>query len=724
MKTESKSISEVLTVNSTSFFIPPFQRSYAWGKNEAKRFFDDVCKIIESEDDPNQHDKLEHFFGTIVTKTESGSTLGAYKTIIVDGQQRITTTLLLIIALRDSSSNQDYKNQITNQFLRNNSSTYEEKIKLKQVSADWLAFKNLVNNEQPPIGNIKNVYDFFVKTVLSLTYPIDQYLNALKKVNMAIIILDERPFKGEDPQVIFETLNSLGKPLTLSDLIRNFVLLDCTSDQQTDLYDNIWYPKIEEILKENTSDFFRDFMQYKESKSFNIVSDNNTKDLYRDFKKIILESYANRNNFIADIIEYVPSYMFIINKINNYSVSADINNNKIIKELLRNIFHDIKSEPFKPFVLGLIKYRSDDSMTDEMLIEILTAIRSYLTRRRVLSLSTGENKDIPLLSKEIKSIVKGNINIWQLLSQQSYNLRFPNDKEVSEKLRNIDFYHDLKVYRKYILGKIEEKNAKVAIDFRNENISIEHIMPQTLTSDWELELGDDYDNIHKSYLNNIGNLILTEFNSEIGNKSFAFKKAKLAKSSLYFRLDVVNQDLWGQEAIITHQTQMIEWFLSVFSLPKELQNNDNWNTESYASNQYSIFDDKLLERATGAKPKRMFINKVEHTISTWRGVHLWFLWFLQNENSVIFENLIQSPDIIFGNLTTILDESSFLEFQTNNAEKATYYKTISSIVVSPFSTNEKVFYVHLNISAIDLIKRIRKIITFYNLTQLIIEVEI
>ena len=107
---------------------------------------------------------------------------------------------------------------------------------------------------------------------------------ALQRINVAVIFLDERPFKGEDPQIIFETLNSLGKPLTLSDLVRNFVLLNMESSKQSNIYENTWHPKIEEVLKENTSKFFRDYLQYKTASSLKVVSDNNTKELYQQFK--------------------------------------------------------------------------------------------------------------------------------------------------------------------------------------------------------------------------------------------------------------------------------------------------------------------------------------------------------------------------------------------------------------------------------------------------------
>ena len=224
MKTESHSINDVLAKNATSFFIPPFQRAYAWGKPEIERYFSDVTRIIDSELDKKQKDKLEHFFGTLVIKEEKAGF--ANKSVIVDGQQRLTTTLIFLIALRDSETEQNKVDFINLNFLTNNTSTFQDKIKLKQVTRDWDSYKSLVNCEEANPGVIKIAYELFKKLIrekkrLNQDVKFDHYIIAIQRMNVAVIFLDERPFKGEDPQIIFETLNSLGKPLSLSDLVRN-----------------------------------------------------------------------------------------------------------------------------------------------------------------------------------------------------------------------------------------------------------------------------------------------------------------------------------------------------------------------------------------------------------------------------------------------------------------------------------------------------------------------
>lgn len=201
--------------------------------------------------------------------------------------------------------------------------------------------------------------------------------------------------------------------------------------------------------------------------------------------------------------------------------------------------------------MGLLEYHQHSvdgiRLSDEILISTLKAIRTYLIRRRILGLSQGENKNIVLLSKKIEYIAKGKTSMFDLLAKMFYRLRLPNDSEIRSELASMNFYESLKQYSKFILGKIEENISKVSVDFRVPKITIEHTMPQKLDDSWKVQLGESFEEIHKTYLHNIGNLMLTEFNSEIGNKSFEEKKRKLTTSSLSYRLDVIAREVWNEK---------------------------------------------------------------------------------------------------------------------------------------------------------------------------------
>ena len=590
MNPKAESIHTVLSKNSASFFIPPFQRAYAWGDQEIDRYFEDIKRIIESERDSSIKDKQEHFFGVLVFKTENDGF--ASREVVVDGQQRLTTTLLLLIALRDVETDNNKRTQINDMFLINPSSTFSEKIKLKQVTEDWDAYKALVMGDKQISGKITNGYKRFLAKLGASGFTTEEYVKALTKINVVCIFLDERPYKGEDPQIIFETLNSLGKPLSLADLIRNYILLEMASDDQSTIFESKWHPEIEEKLREKSSQFFRDYLQNKEGKYFKVVNnDTNTKELYSFFKDYVDRVFReDKIGFISDICRYAPLYQWIIEVNPKATISVNSEKNNRIIELLRNIFHDIKADAFKPLVLVILEYHQfgfdNIKLSDDQMIEALVIIRTYLCRRRVLKLTQGENKEIPRLCSYIRRnkalLTDARSEMLRLLSRGAYRLRIPNNTEISDELKRIDFYNGLSKYSKFILGKIEEHISKVSVDFRDKRITIEHIMPQAIKNneDWKAELGEDWKKIYKTYLHNIGNLVLTEFNMEIGNKSLQFKKERLNKSNLQYRLDVLERKTWNLDDIIAHRKEMIDRFVAVFSLPISMQNADNWETRN------------------------------------------------------------------------------------------------------------------------------------------------
>lgn len=729
MKTESHSINDVLAKNATSFFIPPFQRAYAWGRPEIERFFKDILRIVNSELDPAQHDKLEHFFGTLVIKEEKSGF--ANKSVVVDGQQRLTTTLLFLIALRDLETDESKQEFINHNYLTNTTSSFQDKIKLKQVTKDWESYRALVTKNQPDPGIIFNAYKLFSKLIddVKRTNPeirLEHYLIAIQRINVAVIFLDERPFKGEDPQIIFETLNSLGKPLTLSDLVRNFVLLNMESSNQSEIYEKVWHPKIELILNDDTSKYFRDYLQYKTKTSIKVVSDNNTKEIYQLFKDFVEEEFTNHSDFIKDIVRYVRWYKWIITEVVTDRIFSDSTKDREIKELLRNIFHDIKAEAFKPFVLGLLEFNQDNSknvhLSDDDLIYILKTIRTYLIRRRILGLTQGENKNMVLLSKHINDLALGKVSIMDLLTNVFYRLRFPNDYEIKNALLSMNFYEGSKKYAKFILGKIEENNTKVAVDFRNPMITIEHIMPQKLNEEWINDLGDNYLDVHKRYLHNIGNLILTEFNSEIGNKSFIAKKEKISTSSLHYRLDVIYREIWNQASIEDHQKNMISWFLNTFPLPDDYKERDNWNMRIVDSMRFSPLDEDAGNLAEGNKPTEIIIDGYSFKVNYWQTVFIVFLKYLKNSPEYDFEAILDNQFELFGR--EVIVKWHILKQQIeDNIDLTRKYKTFEEEYWDKAKNlTDDTFFIHINISASNCLSRISSIMNKFNMPEDSVEI--
>ncbi|MGQ9864488.1 MAG: DUF262 domain-containing protein [Bacteroidia bacterium] len=703
MQTESKSVYDILSINAT-FFIPPFQRPYVWEKEQIDRFFSDVVRIIQSEHNKAEIDKQEHFLGTIVLRQESRGFDIRYH--IIDGQQRLTTALLLLIALRDETDDPNARDYINDVLLKHPKSPFEHKIKLKQVTMDWEAYKALVEGQHLPPGKLTESYRLFQKfTRQHPDWHVDDYLTALRRMNLAIIFLDERPHKGEDPQIIFETLNSLGKPLMLSDLIRNYVLLRLRSEDQTRHYEQTWYPQVEESLGEKASFFFRDYLQYKTATYLKAVNDENTKVLYADFKKYF-DKESDPEALLRDLTKYVPLYLAILepDKIELLGLSPNPKADKEIRELLRNIFHDIGAEAFKPLVLGLLdyyKYKPHGlSLTEEELIQNLQIIRTYLIRRRVLRLTQGENMGIVPLVKRLKDIAAQNTNLWHILTHLPYAIRLPNDNEVREALAKLNFYEELKSYAKFILGKIEEHNSKVSIDFRSNKITVEHIMPRQLNEEWRNELGPEWKRIHETYLHNIGNLILTEFNSEMGNASFKLKKERLRESNLGYRHEILTLPKWDENAILAHQDKMIRDFLETFPLPEAYKTRPNYINYKETRYIFSPCDDDAPILAKGNRPHEILLGGSAIPANDWRDVFVAVLRHVKTHFPDQFSYLVQYQEEVFGRKDVILSREKMEAIRHEDANRAKYYRPLSNSL-----------FVHVLMSAYECMRRTCKIMT-------------
>ena len=357
-------------------------------------------------------------------------------------------------------------------------------------------------------------------------------------------------------------------------------------------------------------------------------------------------------------------------------------------------------------------------LSDEILISTLATIRTFLIRRRILGLTQGENKNIVTLSKRIEEIAKGEISMLSLLVNLFYRLRLPNDNEMRNELITMNFYDGLKKYSKFILGKIEEHNTKVAVDFRNPKITIEHIMPQKLEESWKVELGEKYQEIHKTYLHNIGNLILTEFNSEIGNKSFEEKKKKLATSSLNYRLDIVNRNTWNEQSIIEHQENMINSFLATFPLPDEYKEKANWNTQSKENTTFSPLDIDANETAEGNKPVELHIEGNIIKVKTWQDVFIKFLKYLKDNPAYDFGFIVDNQTELFKREDTIIKWRTLKDIIDTNVDMSNRFKTFDGKVWDKVrDLDDELIFIHINISASNCMTRISNVMNKFNMNE-------
>lgn len=575
MVLNEKSLLELLSNNDVTFFIPPYQRNYEWEKEQCEVFLNDIIRVTNNNREARES---KHFFGT-VTFFQTNTAFGQpKKLVLIDGQQRVTTTMLFLVALWDLITDDRLKQFIESKYLKNDnvSDDSEYKIKLKQVETDWKAYCDIILGNhfdksknsaiyhnyayfKNELGKIEENADFTLTDVIEL---------GLNKFSVVTVELQPDSNPWENPQEIFESMNSLGKPLTLADLVRNYLLLGIEPKEQEFLYKNYWL-HMEESIPHQVSSFIRDYIQLKEKKSFKQATERNYKELYSNFKKIFRNYDAKI--LLKTLSEYSDYYAYILllEKTGSKEVDKRLGDIKIL---------DVTTA--YSFLMALIRSWKKNEITEKMLCDILDVFIIYITRRKIIGVVLAENKNFPTLVKKVPQLVKAQDKkkeMFKILSSMENHLRLPNDIEMERELSVMNFY-GLKLC-KFILSLIEESITKSRPDKDDEKLQIEHIMPRKLNESWKKELGEDYENIHQSLLNTIGNLTLIRHNQELGNKSFSEKKEiyenkaglQIAKS------EIIKYEHWNRETIEKRSKWIINYLLqSVLPIPDDMRKTNNF----------------------------------------------------------------------------------------------------------------------------------------------------
>lgn len=361
----------MLSNNDVTFFIPPYQRNYEWEISQCTVFLNDVKKTAIS----NKKGIIaEHFFGSIVFVQNQAAFGQPNKLVLTDGQQRITTSMLLLVALRDVIEDVNVKNHINSKFLKNEnmSGDIEYKIKLKQVETDWEAYKNIIlqlelSDENKNSAVYRN-YAYFVselKKIKSEIELVDLLSEGLQKFMIVGIQLEPQKNSWENPQEVFESMNSLGKPLSLADLVRNYLLLGKTPEEQDRLYKDYWF-HIEKKLPEQVSNFIRDYMQLKGAINFKKATATNYKELYAEFKKMFKE--IDTEDILINLQKYSTYYSYIVlgSSTGNINIDQKLDDLKTLGATIAN-----------SFLLGLINSWRQGNFTDNEFIEVLDVIFIY-----------------------------------------------------------------------------------------------------------------------------------------------------------------------------------------------------------------------------------------------------------------------------------------------------------------------------------------------------------
>lgn len=537
------------------FIIPVYQRTYSWEKTHCQRLWDDIVSM-------QKLGKEGHFIGSIVNIAEQAMPTGVQKFIIIDGQQRITTLTLLLIALRDYAlSNEcDVINaeMITRMLLKNDFQKGSERYKMLLTQEDGEVLIKLIEKSLRDTEGksriIKN-YQFFTDQIKKMELSPDKIYEAIGKLQIVNITLDR---KSDDAQAIFESLNSTGMELSQSDLIRNYILMDLDTNTQTDIYENIWHPM--ELLfeykaqKSDMDKFFRDYITMKIARIPNI---NN---VYEEFK-----SYRNNTGFAhiqelcKDIYKFAKYYTDMY-----YCKSSNTTINSLYKEI-----ESLKMEVAFPFLLYIHESHADKIIEETQFAYILKLCIHYVLRRSICEIPTNSlNKTFATMKKEIdKKDYLNSVKAYFIL-RDSYK-EFPTDDTFIKFFTSKDIFN-MRI-RNYILEKLELYDNKGQINV--ENYTIEHILPQNpnLSEEWISDLGTDWQEIQKTYLHTIGNLTLTAYNSEMSDHSFISKldmKGGFKESALRLNTFLLKQTTWNKELIIDRANELSEKALKIWEYPQ------------------------------------------------------------------------------------------------------------------------------------------------------------
>lgn len=577
MVPQEKKLLTLLSNNDVTFFIPPYQRNYEWDDAQCKVFWEDILKTVKTNKSGTH---TEHFFGSVTYFQNEGVFGEPTKLILIDGQQRITTTMLFLAALRDLISEPAQRKYINSKYLKNDNSMDETeyKIKLKQVESDWSAYKNIILSEELSVEDrfsaVWHNYNFFKTKINNLLKETPDYnlsdliAYGLDKFSVITIELQPRQNSWENPQEIFESMNSIGKPLSLADLVRNYLLLGLDAETQNNFYHRYWM-KIEKTVPKQISNFIRDYMQGVTARAYRQASDSNHKELYSLFKQIFANEEAE--NLLYNLSKYSEYYSYISLSKPTGSTVVD----KVISDLKQ-----VNVTTAYSFIMMLIAEWKKGTLYDHELANILDVLKIYNYRRRILGITQNENKTFPTLVDKIPQLIKANDKrreMFQILSKQENSMRLPNDVEMEREMEAMNFYSFK--YCKYFLSLIEESLTRSRPDLSDSHLQIEHIMPQKLNSIWINDLGKDYEAIHQTYVNSIGNLTLIRHNQELGNKSFIEKKDTYTNYSglQIAKTLITDKNEWNEEAIKERTHWAINYILKyIVPIPDDMRKTNNF----------------------------------------------------------------------------------------------------------------------------------------------------
>lgn len=613
------------------YIIPVYQRKYDWKLENCRQLYGDLKKIVLEE-------RSSHFFGSIVSSVVPvGSRLEYH---IIDGQQRLTTVTLLLLAMRNLiaqqklvSQSERLDEQIAQRFLISPWAAADDQIKLRPVKGDREALARLFGDEEDfdSTSNLTHNYRFFCDMLLKENISVDELYAAIGKLEIISITLDH----DDNAQLIFESLNSTGLALEEGDKIRNYILMGLNPREQNSYYDTYW-TKIEKCTGNDVSSFVRDYLSIKEQ----VTPTLNT--VYHAFK-----IYADGiRKPITTLLDDLLRYARLFEKLR--TCKSSLGEKRLDDCLYRMSRLDIGVT--RPFLMEVLRLNQDGKLSSQDVLTVFLTTEDYLFRRNICEVPTNAlNKIFLMLNKEILRYDGTTENyvekfVYALLSKRESG-RFPDDEEFSTALAAKQVYSMRGKYKAYLFerlenyGTIETKDVYTHLD--NKVYTIEHIMPQHLTPAWTRALGPNSAEIHSGWLHRLANLTLTGYNPNLSNKTFAEKRdaeeGGYKASGLKMNQKIAQKETWGLAELEERNHELVALALKIWPFPQ------SGFVPAEKEFDFCTLDDEDVN-LTGRSIAKYSLQNVEQPVSSWSSMFEQVVKFLhEKDKSVLFE-LVHAPD--------------------------------------------------------------------------------
>ncbi|GHR12022.1 hypothetical protein VN0438_09650 [Helicobacter pylori] len=560
MKATQSTINDFFALTGTIFSIPVYQRNYTWEEENCEKLLQDIVSISQN--------KKTHFMGSITyilhLIDDEKSLRQLQEFVIIDGQQRVTTIMLLLKAIETKIQNEGIKREIDNLL-----SLSGQRLRLKPIKSDKEAFDLVMQNRSHELqgaSHIRNNYKFFTKELdnyISKGVRIEEIYGAFLRLKIVAVGLE---LGEDDPQVVFESINATGVQLKGLDLIRNYLMMGENSENQKHLYDTYWVPLENWLGERDLNDFIKTYLRiYFEDK----VKEEE-REVYYTLKAHHRDNFPNDiQGLMSDMREYGRIYQIFLDRDHRF---LDCGNPQQLANLRLHIkdLVKIKFGVAKPFVLRCARDFEEGKLDYENFHEILQILISYFVRRSVCGDSTAAlNKILYSLYKQLEENVSADA-LKRYLGKSVGQVAFPNDDKIKAAFAVRNAYAASQVC-KFILLEIEKlSNAEPP---KEEDLEVEHFYPKTPTQEWQDMVGD-YFTFEQNYLNNFGNLTLSGQNQRLGNKPYEAKIELMEEySSLHLNDYFINNThSWGIEEVKARSEYLADQFCQVGlfkDLPKE-----------------------------------------------------------------------------------------------------------------------------------------------------------